>query len=81
MGYGYVGINSGLNTPGFGDGDEDDLLVWNSTNQANGGSWYGVCPTRIPGYESAGIQYQAFWQSNAVADMDTMNCTTILFHF
>ena len=46
----------------------------------NEGSWFDVCETLIPGYESAGLQKQVFWQSNEAPDPGPVNCTTIVFH-
>ncbi|MCJ1276414.1 hypothetical protein MMC21_004219 [Puttea exsequens] len=78
--YGYVGINLGLSTPGFSEGDEDGLLVWHNVDMANAGSWFGICPTLIPGYETSGVQYQVFWQSYEAPEFGTANCTTSIFH-
>lgn len=78
--YGSVGIDSGLTTAGFSEGDEDGLLVWNNTDMANEGSFFAVCPTLIAGHESAGLQDRVFWQSNQAPAEGTKNCTTIVVH-
>lgn len=78
--YGKVGINSGLATKGFSEGDEDGLLVWNNTDMANVGSWFAFCPTLIPGHESAGLQDRVYWQSNEAPAEGTNNCTTVVIH-
>ena len=78
--YGTVGINSGLATAGFSEGDEDGLLVWNNTDMANEGSWFAFCRTLIPGHELAGLQDRVFWQSNEAPAAGTKNCTTIVLH-
>lgn len=78
--YGNVGIDSGLATDGFSEGDEDGLLVWNNTDMANEGSWFAFCPTLIPGHESAGLQDRVYWQSNEAPAEGTENCTTIVLH-
>lgn len=78
--YGSVGIDSGLTTAGFSEGDEDGLLVWNNTDMANEGSFLAVCPTLIAGHESAGLQDRVFWQSNQAPAEGTKNCTTIVVH-
>ena len=78
--YGKVGINSGLATKGFSEGDEDGLLVWNNTGMANVGSWFAFCPTLIPGHESAGLQDRVYWQSNEAPAEGTNNCTTVVIH-
>ena len=76
--YGNVGVNAGYTTAGFSEGDEDGLLVWNNTDMANVGSWFALCPTIIPGYESAGVQAQIFWQSNEAPSEGTEDCTPIV---
>lgn len=78
--YGNVGINAGLTTAGFSEGDEDGLLVWDNKDMANVGSWFALCPSLIPGYESAGVQARVFWQSKEAPAEGTANCTTIVFH-
>lgn len=75
-----MGINAGYTTAGFSEGDEDGLLVWNNTDMANVGSWFALCPTLIPGYESAGVQAQIFWQSNEAPIKGTEDCTPIVIH-
>ena len=47
---------------------------------ANGGSWFALCPSLIPGYESAGVQDRVFWQSNEASAEGTTNCTVIVIH-
>ena len=78
--YGTVDINAGFATPGFSEGDEDGLLVWNNTDMANVGSFFAVCPGLVAGHESAGVQQQVFWQSNEAPAEGTKSCTTINFH-
>lgn len=78
--YGNVGIDSGLATDGFSEGDEDGLLVWNNMDMANVGSWFAFCPTLIPGHKSAGLQDRVYWQSNKAPAEETENCTTIVLH-
>ena len=78
--YGNVGINSGYTTPGFSEGDEDGLLVWNNTDMANVGSFFALCPRVIPGYENKGVQAQVFWQSNEAPSEGTKDCKPIVIH-
>ena len=75
-----MGINAGYTTAGFALADEDDLLVWNNTDMANAGSFFAICPTLIPGYESAGVQAQLFWQSNEAPLEGTEDCNPVIIH-
>ena len=47
---------------------------------ANVGSFFALCPTLIPGYESAGVQAQLFWQSNEAPIEGTQDCTPVVIH-
>ena len=75
-----MNIDAGLTTAGFGEGDEDGLLVWNNTDMANVGSWFAFCPRVIPGHEAAGVQDQVFWQSNEAPEKGIKGCNTIVIH-
>lgn len=47
---------------------------------ANVGSFFAVCETVIPPYQSAGVQAQVFWQSNEAPNEGTKDCKPIVIH-
>ena len=54
--------------------------MWNNTDMANVGSFFAVCETVIPPYQSAGVQAQVFWQSNEAPNEGTKDCKPIVIH-